>query len=144
MSGYRITSSGPTHLLGGAMIPVPAMGASAFQSRGAGVTWYGPNNVIPAPRPAGVPQDRSGMRGMGGDSRSSDSPNWWTPNIYYMRELASPPNVSVYSDNQLPVPAIDPRGLPSVTMARPRLGGQFQQQTPKVVQFFKNMGGASG
>ena len=84
------------------------------------------------------------MARMGGDSRSIDSPNWWTPNIYYMRELASPPNVSVFSDNQLPVPAIDPKGLPSVSMPRPRLGGQFKQDTPKVVQYFRNMGGASG
>ena len=78
---------------------------------------------------------------MGGDSRSSDAPNYWAPVIYYMRELAAPPNVSVFSDNQMPVPAIDPRGLPSVSMGRPRLAGQFQQTMPKALSLFPSMRG---
>lgn len=55
---------------------------------------------------------------MMGLSRTRDQPPVFYPNIYYQRSLTNPPNrdgggIRVYSDNMLPVPAVDPRGIPS-------------------------------
>lgn len=51
-----------------------------------------------------------------GERRSSDAPPWWYPQLWYQNTLPGLPfpaggnsaGVQIYSDNQLPVPAIDP------------------------------------
>jgi hypothetical protein len=60
-----------------------------------------------------IPQDRYQVSA---DHRSSDAPPWWYPQIWYQTRLPGLPfpagandaGVMVYSDNQLPVPAIEP------------------------------------
>ena len=58
-----------------------------------------------------------------GTARSSDAPPYFLPNLYYARPQrdywpgAGMP-VSVRSDNLMPVPATDPRGIPA-RLARP-------------------------
>jgi hypothetical protein len=58
-----------------------------------------------------------------GLSRSSDAPNAFRPNLYWARPErdfwpgAGMP-VSIHSDNLMPVPARDPRGIPA-RLARP-------------------------
>jgi hypothetical protein len=78
------------------------------------------------PGTMGIPVDNPGARvdpgpsaqAMMGYHRSSDAPNQFFPNIYYQRALTNSPQqdarqIRVYSDNMLPVPAVDPRGIPS-------------------------------
>lgn len=60
-----------------------------------------------------IPQDRFQVSA---DHRSSDAPPWWYPQLWYEHTLPGLPfpaggnsaGVCIYSDNQLPVPAIDP------------------------------------
>jgi hypothetical protein len=67
--------------------------------------------------PTQVEQSRSGQAQMG-LSRSSDAPNSFRPNLYYARPQrdfwpgAGMP-VACVSDNLMPVPARDPRGVPA-------------------------------
>jgi len=122
------------------MLPVPAAGASSYQSWG---TLMGQPGTMPieAPDPASIPPGNLPTLGRGNTagwprrkSSSRDAPGFWLPAIYYQRPLANPalaPNVSVVSDNQLPVPAIDPRGRPAVMAQRPpRIGGRGQVVQP--------------
>jgi hypothetical protein len=55
----------------------------------------------------------------------------WCPSVYYTYPVSKSP-VSVFSDNQMPVPAIDPRGLPGVVMPGPIMLGQTQVANPVV------------
>lgn len=81
-----------------------------------GVTGQPGTLPIPVEGP-GVEQSRSGQAQMG-LSRTSDAPPWFRPNLYYARPErdfwpgAGMP-VSVRSDNLMPVPAHDPRGIPA-------------------------------
>jgi hypothetical protein len=71
-----------------------------------------------------------------GLSRSSDAPNVFYPNLYYVGRpgpRSEPPGagmpISVYSDNLMPVPAVDPRGIPSTQFMPINQRGQRQIQT---------------
>ncbi len=136
MSGFRLTTlTGGNAVLGAAALPLPARPAQAFQSLGI-IDGQPGTQRIPAPRPD-VPQAYN--RAL---HRSSDAPAEWYPAIYY--ECRGPDGlehapVSVLSDNQMPLPAIDPRGKPGVQMGRPRIGGQFSLNQPKPVPRFPSM-----
>jgi hypothetical protein len=68
--------------------------------------------AVPAPN-NDIPQDRYQV---GADHRSSDAPPWWYPQLWFEDALPGLPfpaggndaGVQIYSDNQLPVPAIEP------------------------------------
>jgi hypothetical protein len=68
--------------------------------------------AIPAPN-NDIPQDRYQISA---DHRSSDAPAWWYPQLWFEDRLPGLPfpagandcGVRVYSDNQIPIPAIDP------------------------------------
>ena len=143
MSRIAITSLGPAERLGAAGVPLPAKGAAAYQSRGI-IAGSPGTQPISAPKPP-MPQDLTGLAQDGGYHRSSDAPAVWYPGIYYQNNTADPPEhapVSVLSDNQMPMPALNPMGPPAVLMGRPRLGGQFQLQNRAAVPQFPNMGGS--
>ena len=142
MSRQAVTSLAPTRLTGAATVPIPASPAQAWQSWGPVIGSPG-TTPIPAPRPSAVPQDTTALAQVS-LHRSSDAPAVWFPGVYYQPGPASRAPVSVLSDNQMPVPAVDPLGKPAVMMGRPRLGGQFQQAQPKSLPIFLNMGGRSG
>jgi hypothetical protein len=97
-----------------------ASGAQSYKSE---LTGQPGTQAIPAPYPEGVPQD---AHFTGGQSRSSDAPPVWYPQLYYQRALTNRAPVAIYSDNCLPVPAVDPRGRPAVLAAPPRVGGRRQ------------------
>jgi len=147
MSRVVITSLGPAEKLGAAMVPLRAQSAQAYQSRG--VIDGNPGiQAIPAPRPP-VPQDPTGLGTLGGYHRSSQAPAYWYPGVYYeVNNAGAPaehvPGAAVFSDNQMPMPALSPLGLPSVMMGRPRLGGQFQQPSVSRVAAYPSLGGSSG
>ena len=162
MTRIAVTTLGPAELLRGASLPIPAGRSYAMQSRG--IISGSPGTMpIPAPPPAGIPQDKTGLAQGNHDSRSSDSPNVWFPAIYY--EAGTLENtywaggtVSVFSDNQMPMPAINPLGPPAagaganqpasqksvppwVGMGRPRLGGQYSVPNRAQVPYYRNLGG---
>lgn len=65
-----------------------------------------------------VPSPDQGDLALAGLSRTADAPLVIYPNLYYARPQAAywpgaGMPVSYQSDNLLPVPAVDPRGLPS-------------------------------
>lgn len=85
---------------------------------------------VPAPN-NDIPQDRYQVSA---DHRSSDAPPVWFPQLWYESRLPGLPfpagandcGVRIHSDNQLPVPAIDPTR------------GTFRYGGGKVVQPFMN------
>lgn len=64
-----------------------------------------------------TPSPDPGDIAMMGLSRSSDAPNAFYPNLYFVGPADEYPGagmpISIYSDNLMPVPASDPRGIPS-------------------------------
>ena len=129
----RFLSHGPSAHPGAAgLIPVPAQAAQAYQSRGI-ISGSPGTSRIPAPAPGAVPQQWN--RAL---HRSSDAPDYWTPAIYLERgELEHAP-VSVMSDNQMPVPAIDPRGRPGIALQAPLWRGQRQVRSNKTSVSYPN------
>jgi hypothetical protein len=94
--------------------------------------------VVPSPDPGDI--------ALMGLSRSSDAPNVFYPNQYYVtagiseRPGAGMP-VSVYSDNLMPVPAVDPRGIPATRSALINQRGQAQVQSFPLLPRWANNGG---
>jgi hypothetical protein len=95
--------------------------------------------VVPSPDPGDI--------ALMGLSRSGDAPNVFYPNLYYTsgpireRPGAGMP-VSVYSDNLMPVPAVDPRGIPAtLSMQSADRRGQRQIQAFPLLPRWANNGG---
>jgi hypothetical protein len=145
---------GPGQVHGGTgpwLLPAPSREARSYQSRGV-LTGQPGTMFVPAPPPASIPPGNAPTLYSGdiaynlrGKMSSRDAPDYWLPAIYSQRVLPNGafsrpgglglgPNVSVVSDNQLPVPAIDPRGRPAVMAQRPaRIGGRGQVVQPYAV-----------
>jgi len=92
------------------------MAGSGAQQYKDGVTGQPGTQAIPV-QPV-IPSPDIGDLAMSGISRSGDARNVIYPNLYYARPQASywPGGgmpVSVRSDNLMPVPAADPRGIPA-------------------------------
>lgn len=73
-----------------------------------------------------------------GLSRASDAPRAFYPNLYYARpQRAFWPGagmpVSVTSDNLMPVPAVDPRGIPSTQFMPVRQRGRASITQPALI-----------
>lgn len=69
--------------------------------------------------------------GAGYNQGSGTMPPVWYPQLYYERRLSEVPEVSIYSDNQMPVPAADPRGVAGVMFRPPLWLGQAQVTQPQ-------------
>jgi hypothetical protein len=92
---------------------------------------------IPAPTTNTVPSPDLGDIAQMGTARSSDAPQSWNPQLYYQTALTERPGagmpIRVYSDNLMPVPAVDGRGRGAV-LARPVVQrGQQQIGMPRVI-----------
>ncbi|MBO0838119.1 MAG: hypothetical protein J2P28_21750 [Actinobacteria bacterium] len=150
-AGYAPTGNGG---VGPWLLPARSFEARSYQS--AGIVVGQPGTMpVPAPDAAAIPPGNLPTMARGriawplrGRSSSRDSPQVWLPAIYYQPVLPNQPadapgggsvagglglgpNVSVVSDNMMPVPAIDPRGKPAVMAARPpRIGGHRQVIQP--------------
>lgn len=115
MSSIRISMVGPgqaqaARKLGAASIPMPAWDAGGWSSRGR-VNGSPGVRPIPAPAPAATPgRDRTAIAMTGNIGLPSALFDSWFPSVYFCY-LENLPPVSVYSDNQMPVPARDPRGV---------------------------------
>ena len=147
MTSWRLSALGASgranQKLRGALLPIPAPWAGAYQARG---VIYGSPGTTRIPAPSPVPQADAGMvaqaqTGIIGEPSSKFS--WWLPGIYYSPEVWKP-HVSYFSDNQMPVPAIDPRGLPGVVMPGPVMLGQQQVNNPRVAPKYANRRASRG
>jgi hypothetical protein len=127
----RITSDGPGGRLGACILPVPARLGQAYQSWGRVIGSPGTDSV-PAPYPSAVPQGIEYRNNGSALHSSQDAPAVWKPGVYYQPELASPPPVSVRSDNQMPVPAATPSAQPFVAFRTPKQLRQAQVGQPFV------------
>jgi len=137
MASWRLTanSSGAPAKAAGALLPVPAHDAGGWQSRGP-ISGSPGTTAISAPAPVPI-TDRSlaAMANAGNIGLPSSDFSVWYPSVYYQRATERAP-VSVQSDNQMPVPAIDPRGKPGVVMPGPVMLGQYQVANPHVAPKF--------
>jgi hypothetical protein len=85
-----------------------------------------------------IPSPDLGDLAQAGVSRSSDAPDHFFPNLYYARPErgfwpgAGQP-VSVRSDNLMPVPAADPRGIPARLAAPILQRGQQAIRQPQAM-----------
>lgn len=106
-------------------------GAIQYKDR---VTGQPGTMAIPTDAKGTVPSPDLGDIALMGLSRSSDAPEAFYPNQYYARPErmfwpgAGMP-VSYQSDNLMPVPAVDPRGIPSTMYTPINQRGQRQIQT---------------
>lgn len=93
-----------------------------------------------------VPRSGPAAHAQMGLSRSGDAPQAFYPNLYWARPQAqfwpgAGTPVSVQSGNLMPVPAVDPRGIPA-TLATPMLQrGQAQIQAIPNLPLWPNVTG---
>jgi hypothetical protein len=111
-------------------------GAQAYKDRVTGEPGTLPVAVAPV-----VPSPDVGDLALAGISRSGDAANSIRPNLYYARPEAgfwpgAGMPVSVTSDNLMPVPAVDPRGIPAM-LAQPvvQRGSRQVRQVPALPQW---------
>jgi hypothetical protein len=122
MAGHTALTPGLTRLAGS--------GAQQYKD---GVTGQPGTQAIPVD-PV-VPSPDTGDKVLMGLSRSEDAPDVIFPNLYFARPQgqfwpgAGQP-VSVQSDNLMPVPAADPRGIPAVLSVPINIRGQRQIVQP--------------
>lgn len=103
-------------------------------------------HAIPVTGP-GVPQNSIGQAQMG-LSRSSNAPDAIYPQQYYVNGITERPGagmpISVGSDNLMPIPAADPRGIPSTQYQPINQRGQNQLKSwPNLVRWRASNGGAA-
>lgn len=100
--------------------------------------------VIPVDDPAAVREDINSLAAVGQFS-SANAPNYILPAIYFENDAPLDKEkfpASVFSDNQMPVPALRPGSRIPANPYLARHGGQAQVVQPQVVpQFPKWVGG---
>lgn len=135
MTSWRLSAaSSGARRAGSALLPVPATDAQAFQARG--VIYGGPRTPIPGPAPVpGKDREQTALAQGGWIGLPSSAFHAWAPSVMWTVRRTPLP-VSVFSDNQMPVPAIDPRGKPAVMMPGPVMLNQFQVSNPRVMPKF--------
>ena len=139
MSAWRLSalSSGTSAKAGPALLPVPSVDAGAKNSREQ-VFGY-PALTVPAPSPFPrtdtelVAQAQTGWIGLPSSAFTA-----WRPSVYYINSHERAP-VSRCSDNQMPVPAVDPRGVPGVVMPGALFRGQYQVAQPRALPKYPNL-----
>jgi len=120
-----------------AFTPIPCINGAALGYKGAVVGQPGTLGV-PAPRPD-VPDnaDIVAYPFPGGYSNSGAMPPVMYPNLYYQRALDIPGadvitgGMAIWSDNQMPIPAADPRGVAARLARPPAFLGQAQIGDPR-------------
>ena len=96
---------------------------------------------IPAPKPHALPETMAGSR--------TNQPSYNSPDVIFPSLYWTPPDnmhvpVSLFRDNEMPVPALDRYRLAQVAMRQRRTGGQNAQAWPPAVQRWSALSGAGG
>ena len=128
----------PAKLLGGVSAFTPNLvrlaGGGAQQYK-RGLEGQPGTAAVPAPTADTQISPDPGDKAQMGTARSSDAPQVWYPQLYYQQNLRGNPGpvtpVQIYSNNLLPVPAIDPRGMPAMLAFTPHFLGQQQIAQPR-------------
>lgn len=143
----RFLVHAPTHgvpPLGSVLTPTLSRTYAGWSSRG---QIYGQpgTQAVPVADPAAIREDVNSLAATG-FYQTGAAPNVIYPSIYY--EAGDPHEkfpASVFSDNQMPVPALRPQGVLKFNPYKARKGGQRQVTQPQVVQTWRGMKGtASG
>jgi len=111
MTVWRWATSGVPAL--SAFLPAVTKSVVSWQQYKANVTGQPGTQAIAAPN-NDIPQDRLSVSS---DHRSSDAPTFWFPQLWYEHTLPGLPfpaganagGVRIWSDNQIPVPSIEPQ-----------------------------------
>ena len=115
-----------------AFVPVPAKTTAVVRYKQAVTGQPGTIGI-----PAGKPELSASVNGTviqsGYSGGSSNMPAVWYPQQYYERHLTELPPVSIYSDNQMPVPAVDPVGRAAMLARPPVFLGQSQLSAGKAM-----------
>jgi hypothetical protein len=111
--------------------------ASGAQQYKIGLQGSPGTTAIPAPTTNTQISPDAGDKAQAGTARSTDAPDVWYPTKYYQDSLKGAPGpvtpVRIYSDNLMPVPAKDPRGV-SARLSRPvNQRGQRQVKMPRAM-----------
>jgi len=134
----------PPGMAGDAFMPGMPVTPRATTSRQVVLFGQPGTQGIPAPKPNALPMV-SQTRDMQGSYRS---PDVIFPQLYYTTPENMHPPVSLFRDNQMPVPAISNWGrtgrIASPTFKRRGTGGEKQVNWPAVVQRFPNRMGFNG
>jgi hypothetical protein len=133
----------PAKLVGGISAFTPnltRLAGSGAQQYKRGVVGQPGTQAIAAPTTDTVPSPDWGDKAQMGTARSKDAPDTWYPQLWYQPGLYSAPGpvtpVKVYSDNMMPVPAKDPRGLPTLLAIKPHFLGQSQIAQPRTMPWW--------
>jgi hypothetical protein len=133
----------PAKLLGGISAFTPNLtrpAASGAQQYKRGVVGQPGTQGIPAPTQNTQISPDAGDKAQMGWARSSDAPDTWYPQLWYQSSLYGAPGpvtpVKIYSDNMMPVPAKDPRGLPTLLAIQPHFLGQSQIAQPRTMPWW--------
>ena len=135
MTGIVYTVPGATS---SAFVPVPA-GTTAKVSYKQNVTGQPGTQGIPV-HPAEIGGEINGAPIRSGYSGGTGMmPGVFYPNLYYSNRLwPNSAGVSIYSDNQMPIPAADPRGKAAKLARPPVFLGQSQLTQPKALPRWAN------
>lgn len=134
MTGIAYDMPGATST---AFLPVPAKYSASWQSYKHDTHGQPGTERIPAPRDNAGPGATGEIWLGGGPSRSQAMPPEWYPTLYYQARLPAPgafpaggndAGPSVYSDNQMPIPAVGWGGT-SCNLPGARMGSIMLQGT---------------
>jgi hypothetical protein len=123
--------------LGSVMTPHMTRTYAGWSSRGR-IHGAPGTQMIPAPDPAAIREDVNSLAAVGQFSTAA-APNAIYPSIYYENDAPLDKEKfpgSVFSDNQMPVPALRPGHKVPAKVYVARHGGQAQVVQPQVVQRF--------
>lgn len=122
------------------------MAGSGAQMYKGGVSGQPGTRAVPAPVTDTQMHQDTGDLAQAGTARSSDAPSAWYPQLWHERSLNGDGTmgyvtpVRVYSDNLMPVPAVDPRGIPARLSRRITQRGGRQIGQPRVIPTWGNGG----
>lgn len=131
--------------MGAALTPPMTRTYAGWSSRGK-VHGAPGTQGIPAPGPAATPVNPVAQASVG-TFYSDCAPNVIFPALYWENDAPSGKEkfpASVFSDNQMPVPAVAPRNYYTINAYKARRGGQRQVVQPQVVQRWLGMKGTTG
>ena len=126
--------------LGSALSPTMTRTYAGWSSRGK-ISGAPGTRAIPVSDPPAVREDVNSLASVGQFSTAC-APNVIFPSLYW--EADSPEDkekapVSVFSDNQMPIPATRAKNFYTSDPYKARLGGQRQVVQPQVIQRFPGM-----